>query len=184
MSAEYMSGDFVLAAGSVLFRRSPLTNALQICLLCHRDSQYWVLPKGRKDCGESMEAAGVRETFEETGYECELLSCSMPTRAPRVGINSHDVVAIVDNIAEPFAITHRELSPGNMKIIWWFLTRAKSNAEKRHDTQTDSENFDSEFFNVDDALTHLQPAYHNVVTQAASLVKNAIHSQGIHTLLP
>jgi hypothetical protein len=32
-SAQIASSDFVIAAGCILFRRSPTTNQLQICLL-------------------------------------------------------------------------------------------------------------------------------------------------------
>lgn len=174
-STQYTSENFVLAAGSVLFRRSPSTGGIQVCLIYHKDGDEWLLPKGRKDRGESMDVTAVRETFEETGYDCELLPCRMPTRAPEIGINTIDVAVIGDNLTEPFAVTIRELGESKgTKIIWWFLTRVKSNVtERATSTQTDSENFDSQFFDINEAILQLSfPKDRDLVHRAASLVEN------------
>ncbi|KAH8982134.1 hypothetical protein EDB86DRAFT_2812453, partial [Lactarius hatsudake] len=42
----------------------------------------WLLPKGRKDRGEDVTVAAVRETFKGTGYRdpCERLSLDLITR--------------------------------------------------------------------------------------------------------
>lgn len=44
-------------------------------LLCRRAEPpgigYWTLPGGFMECGESLEQAAVRETFEETGIELD-----------------------------------------------------------------------------------------------------------------
>src|ERR1700733_15655642 len=99
-SAQISSSDFVITAGCILFRKSPTTNGLQICLLHspERDGKRgkWLLPKGRKDMGESIEAAAIRETFEETGYPCEFLPVRMPTRAPAPGVDVMDVVRVMN----------------------------------------------------------------------------------------
>ena len=63
----YLAGDFVMSAGSVLFRREADTGKLQVCLIYQPERNEWLLPKGRKDRGESIEAAAVRETYEECG---------------------------------------------------------------------------------------------------------------------
>lgn len=63
----YLPGQFVVSAGSILFRRAPENGELQMCLLYHTIKDEWLLPKGRKDCGESIETTAVRETYEETG---------------------------------------------------------------------------------------------------------------------
>src|ERR1700683_1542782 len=145
-SVQYTSSAFVVSAGSVLFREAQDTKHLQICILYHRAKQVYLLPKGRKDCGETVEAAAVRETFEETGYPCELLPCRMPTRAPLPGVNSKDAVRMADGLTEPIVMTLRQLGDAKVKVIWWFATRIKGNAvEKVEGTQTDSEDFESHF---------------------------------------
>jgi hypothetical protein len=73
----------------------------------------------------------------------------MTTRAPEAGVNDSDIAKVVDNATEPFtlAISDRD---GYVKTIWWFVTRVKG--EKVDGVQTDSEAYDSQFFDVEDAV--------------------------------
>ena len=48
----------------------------QILLVKRRDFPLWDLPGGRVEIGESPEQAGVRETFEETGFKTKLTNLS------------------------------------------------------------------------------------------------------------
>ena len=99
----FLTGDFVISAGCVLFRRSPnASRTLQICLI-HASRARWLLPKGRKDVGESIDVTAARETYEETGYVCELVPVHMPTRAPIPG-DTRNIVTVRENITEPIAI--------------------------------------------------------------------------------
>ncbi|GAA0597390.1 NUDIX domain-containing protein [Kribbella sandramycini] len=45
----------------------------EILLIERSDNGNWALPGGAIDLGESMSQAGVRETKEETGIDCEIL---------------------------------------------------------------------------------------------------------------
>jgi 8-oxo-dGTP pyrophosphatase MutT (NUDIX family) len=45
----------------------------QILLIKRSDNDNWALPGGAIDLGESMTQAGVRETREETGIDCEIV---------------------------------------------------------------------------------------------------------------
>lgn len=47
-------------------------NAGQILMIRRSDNGNWAVPGGAIDLGESMSQAGVRETLEETGVECEI----------------------------------------------------------------------------------------------------------------
>ncbi|KAJ6544770.1 NUDIX hydrolase domain-like protein [Mycena vulgaris] len=162
ISTQYFAPQFVISAGCVLFRKAPKSesgegadaDALEICILHDRNKDEWLLPKGRKDCGESIAAAAVRETFEETGYACALLSCRMPTRAPRPGVNAVDAVAVVEDITEPIAVSVRERGAQGLKLVWWYIARA-TGAEKVAGTQTAWEAFDSAFVPADAAAGRL-----------------------------
>ncbi|MFF7360284.1 NUDIX domain-containing protein [Streptomyces sp. NPDC008125] len=61
----------VLAAGCVLWRRSPYDGALEVCLVHRPRYDDWSHPKGKLKRGESARDAAVREVLEETGHHCE-----------------------------------------------------------------------------------------------------------------
>jgi len=44
----------------------------EILMIRRSDNGNWAVPGGAIDLGESMSQAGVRETLEETGIECEI----------------------------------------------------------------------------------------------------------------
>jgi 8-oxo-dGTP diphosphatase len=63
--------DTVLAAGCVLWRRSPVPGDLEICLVHRPRYDDWSFPKGKLKRGEEPLAGAVREVEEETGFRCE-----------------------------------------------------------------------------------------------------------------
>jgi 8-oxo-dGTP pyrophosphatase MutT (NUDIX family) len=166
-----LSSEFVICAGCVLFRHiPPHARPLQVCLLHQPVRGVWVLSKGRKDRGESLEETALRETFEETGFPPKLLPVRMYTRAPVPEINLKDGAPglVVDNCIEPFACALRYVGARNMKIVWWFLAQVDDGPQttwildedhevKRVEgTMTDSECFESEWVDArtaEDRLT-------------------------------
>ncbi|WP_033324345.1 NUDIX hydrolase [Streptomyces yerevanensis] len=60
----------VLAAGCVLWRRSPVDGELEICLVHRPRYDDWSHPKGKLKHGEDPLAGAVREVEEETGFGC------------------------------------------------------------------------------------------------------------------
>ncbi|MGC0331060.1 8-oxo-dGTP diphosphatase [Streptomyces sp. SAI-170] len=57
----------VLAAGCVLWRRSPADGELEICLVHRPKYDDWSHPKGKLKRGEDALAGALREVVEETG---------------------------------------------------------------------------------------------------------------------
>lgn len=164
--------EFVVSAGSVLFDISPQTETLRICLIHHRAWNEWWLPGGRKDRGESIESAAVRETFEETGFRCVLFPVNLQTRATIPGVDHKDRPQLELLSHEPIAITVRNISETNMKLIWWFVTRVEGEAVQQDGTQTASEDFEARFFNAEDAIEQLTfKADKDIATKAVALVK-------------
>ncbi|KAF8590731.1 hypothetical protein K439DRAFT_1381505 [Ramaria rubella] len=164
-TTQYFSPNFVLTAGAVLFRRSP--RGLEVCILHHLTKNHWLLAKGRKDRGESLEVTALRETFEETGYPCRFMSgLTMWTRAPLAGSNEKDTAALVANATEPFAVTSRDVGPGSVKFTWWYIAET-TGAPKQEGTQTESECFASEFFDVKTAVRRLTFASDREVVEKA-----------------
>ncbi|GGM20313.1 DNA mismatch repair protein MutT [Streptomyces fumigatiscleroticus] len=58
----------VLAAGCVLWRRSPVDGGLQVCLVHRPKYDDWSWPKGKLKRGEDALAGALREVAEETGH--------------------------------------------------------------------------------------------------------------------
>jgi 8-oxo-dGTP pyrophosphatase MutT (NUDIX family) len=189
-SAEISSGDFVIGAGCILFRKSHTTGKLQICLLYSpaRDGKTdkWLLPKGRKDMGESIEATALRETFEETGYPCELIPVRMPTRAPAPGTDVKDVVRVMDDATEPVAVTLRNLDLEGCKFTWWFIARVKENgSEKVEGTQAESEDYVSGFFDADEAVEKVTyDRDRHALKEALGVVRDNIKLRGMDVVFP
>ncbi|TQK45501.1 8-oxo-dGTP diphosphatase [Streptomyces sp. SLBN-118] len=74
-----MSDDTVLAAGCVLWRRSPYGDeGIEICLVHRPRYDDWSHPKGKLKRGEDPLAGAVREVLEETGRRC-LPGAPLPT---------------------------------------------------------------------------------------------------------
>ncbi|KAJ6513367.1 hypothetical protein C8R45DRAFT_1068349 [Mycena sanguinolenta] len=206
----FFSEDFVVSAGCVLVRRNPNANdnpstnsnpstnddpstntnpgpaergRLEICVLHDRKTDEWLLPKGRKDTGESIAAAAVRETFEETGYPCALLPLRMPTRAPAPGVNTADAVSLQSGISEPLVVAIRDMRTGGrgIKIVWWFVARA-TGGERVLGTQTEWEAFDAVWLAAEDACADGRLTYESdreVVRKAVQVLQMDDNAEGV-----
>ncbi|KAF9034834.1 NUDIX hydrolase domain-like protein [Panaeolus papilionaceus] len=157
---------------------------VEVCILHHLKRDEWLLPKGRKDRGESTEAAALRETYEETGYPCQLWALRMPTRAPPPGAlgdapSSHKV-QVVEGLREPIAITTRTLGKGlGIKLIFWYVARVEGKGVKEENTQMPNESFESVFVSPEDALSML--TFENdreVVRCAVGIVRDNLAASG------
>ena len=150
---QFPSSHFLVSGGSILF--SSTHAPLHICLIYHHARGEWLLPKGRKDRGESVPATAVRETFEETGYPCELLPLDLITRAP-AGAQTEDTAVTVGGSGESFMVTLRRTKDGGIQILSWFATVCTAGADivvgSVPGLQTEVEDYESAFFEVDEAL--------------------------------
>ncbi|GKT58345.1 NUDIX domain-containing protein [Colletotrichum tofieldiae] len=92
------------------------------------------LPKGRKEIGEDLLAAALRETREETGLTIEALPLKVVTRATpapalqgtfSVGRNP-DVTDGLLNCEASSVCVYPCIYTGALKIVLWFAARADS----------------------------------------------------------
>lgn len=120
----YPAEMFVESCGAILFDLS--ASQKKVCLLHYLAQDQWLLPKGRRNCRETRQAAAVREVREESGYACRLRPVTMPTRAPSVleAADVQDLARTYRDLTEPFMLEVRDLGPGEgegVKLVWWFV---------------------------------------------------------------
>ncbi|MEM7173663.1 MAG: NUDIX domain-containing protein [Bacteroidota bacterium] len=118
-SGQWLSEEFVLSAGAVLFNQS----LNKICIIQNGKGACF-LPKGRKNVGECLAQTAVREVYEETGFRCRLLGVNMPSRATLVDDSSRgisDGVRVLQGATEPVAVCMRPGGDNNQKVIFWFV---------------------------------------------------------------
>lgn len=169
---QHLAGNFVISSGSTLFRRPLGSDELQLCILHQPHKKKYILPKGRKDYGETIEDACLRETYEETGYPCEFVPLRMATRATEPGdLNGRDISVVRDGMLEPVGMTIMDRGEEGGKLIMWYVTRLKDGAAKVDGTQMASENYESQFIEARRAISLLTlPQHRDLAQQALDLV--------------
>ena len=166
------SEEFVESAGAIIFNIAES----EICLVRHREHHEWLLPKGRRNCGESRHDAALREVREETGYHCRLLPVTMKTRAPpSIEVTeSPDEVREFDDLVEPFSLTIRRLGEHNLKLIWWYIAVVNDSFYGVHGIRSEEEKFQVQFFSYDEAVEVLTyDLDKSIVRKAVNLVKSS-----------
>jgi len=125
--------------------------------------------------------AGVtqRSKREETGYRCEFFPCRMTTRAPLPHVNMVDEPHVVEGVVEAFGVTMRSLGEARgTKMIWWYVTRA-IDTTRSEGTQTETEDFHSEFIAAEKAIEQLTfQDDRDIATKALSLVIDTEKARG------
>ncbi|EEH08791.1 conserved hypothetical protein [Histoplasma capsulatum G186AR] len=163
----HFSDGFVIGCGTVCI---DLTKDLVLLLYCRIRRQYH-LPKGRKNVGESLEDAAVRETFEESGYKCRILPHNLVTLAPDYDASQAH--------KEPLAVQQRR-SWGPHRIIFWYLAEANSTETPAVGTQEEWEDFEPHWLSLDEAAAKLARADdQQVVARAIEAVLNLKDKKGV-----
>lgn len=109
--------DYVLEGAGCIVCRYNAKDKLQVLLVHGKkdDPEYYGFPKGRRDAGENIETTAIRETFEETGLEVEILAL--------VGLGQYMVFN--GGVERP-------------KVVRYYLARVvggdTANADDEHDT--------------------------------------------------
>jgi len=157
----HFSGQCVLSCGTITLD----LERNKVLLIRWRTKNEYLLPKGRKDIGETLEQAALRETYEETGHKVHLLPLSMPTLATSpVGFSSspppaEEESSVVEEdtppasaesgperwieCTEPIAIQQRITGREKLKIIFWFAAQCDSTVAPDKNTQMANEDFET-----------------------------------------
>lgn len=169
----YAAEKFVESAGTVLLRLS--TREVCILHLLHRDE--YVLPKGRRNLGESRQTTAIRETTEETGIPCRLLPVDLFSRVCPAIETEHvpDEARLIKGSCEPIALQTRRVGEGEIKLIWWFVAVVK---EDEPVGQHEMDKFAVEFHSYDMVLEKLTfKDDRELVKKAIELAESSVGSQ-------
>ena len=153
-SSQHFSENCVESAGAVLFHLS----TKRICMLHLTSKDEYLLPKGRRNIGESRQQAAFRELEEETGYASYLLPVTMPSRAPPAieTEQSSDQVRTYTAVVEPISVQIRQLKDDarEIKLIWWFAAAINEEKPVKED-RPGGERYEVKFYSYEEAVTRL-----------------------------
>jgi 8-oxo-dGTP pyrophosphatase MutT (NUDIX family) len=169
-SEQYFSDALVESAGAVLFHLS----TKQICLVRLLAHNEYLLAKGRRNLGETRQAAALRELTEETGHSCRICPVSMVTRnPPAIEVeNVPDEPRFHNDAREPFALQIRHIAEGNIKLIWWYIAAVDEDVEFNAETQ-ENDKFAVELFGYKEAVEKLTYQMDREIAQKAiDIMKN------------
>jgi len=151
-STLYTSELYVEACGAIVFDTS--TSSKKVCLLYHAGGDIWLLPKGRRNCGETRQATAVREVREESGYGIKLRPLTLATRAPSETevADIVDKARVYDDVTEPFMLDVRDLGKEmGVKLVWWFI----ADVDRTVDVGEGEAQFKATFVKTDCAVERL-----------------------------
>jgi ADP-ribose pyrophosphatase YjhB (NUDIX family) len=149
-SSLHHASNFVISCGTVAL---DLQQSKALLIRWHNPNGEieLMLPKGRKNVGETLENTALRETLEETGYEASLLPLPIPTLA-----TSNETSKQSELTTEPVCVTERYRGDVR-KIIFWFAAQADSTLSPQRRVMQESEDFEAmweDFSSVGDLVTH------------------------------
>ncbi|RGP81098.1 nudix domain-containing [Fusarium longipes] len=136
----FFSDQFAISCGTVTID----VPRSKVLLIYWRKTGEYLLPKGRKDVGESLEETALRETFEETGVKVQLLPVNIASLATTPQGNDRPKTT-----TEPIAVSQR-VTKGVLKVIFWYVAMADSTIAPEEGTQQDGEDFDTAWVKFDD----------------------------------
>jgi len=135
-----------------------------------QDGNRWFLPKGRKDLGESIEEAALREAYEESGYRCEFLPLYHWTNAPADGSR----LAYGRKHSEPLFVTvasypgRRNRPPGEYLTFWYACQIGRDAVRELGTGMPDEVEFVGRLMTFEEAAQLLQGAERSMLTAACN----------------
>ncbi|KAL4256696.1 Nudix hydrolase domain-containing protein [Pleurotus pulmonarius] len=177
--------DFMLGVGMVIIQ--PETEKVVLCYDSRRKRYFF--PKGRKDAGEAMETAVLREAYEESGFRASFLPLYIPSHAP---ISPQDMNIRSDNpvkSSEPFIVstktynprpsfnpfTKREVDTSRVYFIHWYVGQIPADAVREEGTgMPDELTYTSDLFTLEEASQRLDVDSQRILRYAWFLFQDTI----------
>ncbi|VDB88325.1 unnamed protein product [Peniophora sp. CBMAI 1063] len=165
--------DFRLAASLVIIQPS----SGRVVLVHDTAKNYWFLPRGRKDVGESLEEAALREGYEESGYRATFLPLLLPSGAPIPpdaragddGLRTEPIYIRAMGIPSVVDRSNRIRSRGEEYIVFFYVGQIPADAIREEGTgMADEQAYVGKLVTPEEAREHLayDPFLQTVVTVA------------------
>ncbi|KAK4039694.1 hypothetical protein C8A01DRAFT_16352 [Parachaetomium inaequale] len=167
----YPAEKFVESAGTVLFQLS----THRVCILYLIERGEYILPKGRRNLGESRQTTAIRETIEETGIPCRLLPINLVSRVCPPIETGHlpDEARLFKDSCEPIALQTRRVGE-EIKLIWWFVAAVNEDEPVGHH---EKDKFEVEFHSYATVVEKLTfEDDRKLVRKAIELAKSSVGS--------
>ncbi|KAH8919577.1 hypothetical protein BT69DRAFT_1246298 [Atractiella rhizophila] len=147
-ATQHFSDSFVISCGCIMFRfpAKPTSSPIEVCLLHDASRDQWLLPKGRKNEGEALLDAALRESYEESGYRVSPLPSTFLTRSTPVNEDPNATFEskprLSEGCIEPFSVQIRRYQEGETKLVFWFLGQVEESGKREEDTRMAYETID------------------------------------------
>ncbi|KAH6912070.1 hypothetical protein BKA70DRAFT_1266470 [Coprinopsis sp. MPI-PUGE-AT-0042] len=153
--SAWCSQSFLLGSGMLIIQK----NTHKVVLVYEKAKKYYFLPKGRKDTGESLEQAALREAYEESGYRPNFMSHFTPNHAP---IPPHERDSFYRSHSEAIYITtmswaprkrlNGEIDHGGEYLTHWYLGEISEDATRQTGTgMPDELNYEAQLLSIEQA---------------------------------
>ncbi|KAF7321096.1 Nudix hydrolase domain-containing protein [Mycena chlorophos] len=170
--------NFMLGAGMVIFQE----DTLRVVVCYEPQENKWFLPKGRKDVGESLEDAALREAYEESGYRVASLPLFTNTHAPRAPTtlesgspsDLNTELVMITTVTSPAHTCRRtgELRSAGVYLVFWYVGSIPTDAVRDVGTAMPNEaNYEAHLLLVEEACQKLR--LQNLASQEARVVEYA-----------
>ncbi|TDZ34211.1 hypothetical protein C8034_v008958 [Colletotrichum sidae] len=149
----YPSHKFIISCGTVTVD----LHARRILMVFNKRHRIYQLPKGRKNIGEDLSSAALRETREETGVVATPLVLRIRTRATPSDAppGAPDVTEETDS-SEPVAVCHYpDPCSGAMKMVFYFVAEGAGGVAPDGWTGEDRAKFNVVWVDVSEAADKL-----------------------------
>ncbi|KAJ3733171.1 hypothetical protein DFJ43DRAFT_1069699 [Lentinula guzmanii] len=168
--------DFMVGVGMMIIQ--PSTKKMVI-LYDHSRPGCFFLPRGRKDIGETLQEAVLREAYEESGFNVEFLPLYKFTRQPTPPAQR---AAGLKPDTEPIYMTARKWGPkvrqdkvidtGGEYFVSWFIGQIPENPVHHKGVgMPDEQGFQSFLVSFDEGLHLINPEERPVVQYALNVYR-------------
>ena len=137
-----------VSAGGVAFRKRG--SQIKVALISVGEKNRWQLPKGIVDAGESTESAAVREVYEETGLETEM-------------------IGPIDKVEYWYVSSQRGVRVRFHKFVYFYLLRYKAGDICNHDQEVN----EARWVGIEEAQEMLEFASEKMIVERAQEMLHA-----------